>query len=110
MKFSLLGLLLLSQVASSQIADTVNGFENKISGEEISYFSPLHQFAKVALLTRANGEMPVRWESPVYNGRREFVCYEFLLGHSSGTSTADRHFDFWLNDRPILSFTAPMKK
>src|SRR5215831_18170055 len=110
MKFLAPLFLLLSIKSFSQLADTINGFENKIKGEEINYFSPLHQFAKTALLTRMNGEMPISWQSPVYAGKKNMVVYEFLLGHSTGTSKADRHFDVWLNDQKILTITTPMKK
>src|SRR5258706_8227973 len=103
-------LLLFSLRCLSQPSDTVNGFQRKISGEEINYFSHLHQFAKTALLTRVNGEMPISWESPVHNNAKEFVVYEFLLGHSTGTSTGDRHFDFFLNEKKIFTITTPMHK
>src|SRR5437762_14026246 len=102
--------LLFSLQAISQTSDTLNGFREKINGEEINYFSHLHQFAKTALLTRVNGEMPISWESPVYNGGKEFVTYEFLLGHSTGTSSGDRHFDVWLNEKKIFTITTPMHK
>ena len=111
MKFTFPCLLLLfSLQAVSQTPDTLNGFWKKISGEEINYFSHLHQFAKTALLTRVNGEMPISWESPVYNGNKEFVTYEFLLGHSTGTSTGDRHFDVLLNEKKIFTITTPMHR
>ena len=103
-------ILLLSIDCFSQTSDTLNGFENKIKGEEIDYFSPLHQFAKTALLTRVNGEMPISWESPVYKGNKETVSYEFLLGHSTGTSSDNRHFNVWLNEEKLFTITTPMKK
>lgn len=110
MKWFLICLLICPQLCFSQIADTLNGFETKISGEEINYFSPLHQFARTALLTRMNGEMPTSFLSPVYSGTREMVCYEFLLGHSTGTSSGERHFDISLNDKKLFTITTPMKK
>jgi alpha-mannosidase len=103
-------LLFFSLRSNSQTSDTLNGFREKINGEEINYFSHLHQFAKTALLTRVNGEMPISWESPVYNGNKELVTYEFLLGHSTGTSSGDRHFYFFLNEKKIFTLTTPMHK
>ncbi len=90
--------------------DTIPGFHQKVSGEEIRYFSPLHQFANTALLTRVNGEMPIEWKAPVYSGNEATITYELLIGHSTGTSTADRHFAFELNEQELFTITTPMKK
>lgn len=90
--------------------DTIPGFHQKISGEESRYFSPLHQFANTALLTRVNGEMPIEWKAPVYSGNEVTVTYELLIGHSTGTSTADRHFAVELNEQELFTITTPMKK
>lgn len=106
----LLLLIASSFIGSAQVPDTISGYRDKLSGEEIRYFSPLHQFANTALLTRVNGIMPISWEAPVYSGKEERVMYELLIGHSTGTSTADRHFDVTLNDRPLFTITTPMKK
>ncbi len=91
-------------------ADTLNGFDHKRSGEEINYFSHMHQFAKTALLTRATGAMPISWESPVYKGSDSLVTYEFLMGHSTGTSSSDRQFDVSLNGKFRFTITTFMKK
>lgn len=90
--------------------DTLGGYEQKITGEEISYYSPLHQFATTALLTRANGEMPISWQAPIYKGNKETVTYELLIGHSTGTSTGDRNFDVSLNGVKLFTITTIMKK
>jgi len=103
-------LLLHSLQGLSQTSDTLNGFQQKIKGEEINYFSPLHQFAKTALLTRVNGDMPISWQSPKYAGDLPMVTYQFLMGHSTGTSTGERHFDVTLNDLGLFTITTPMKK
>lgn len=94
---------------SAQIPDTISGYKEKITGEEIRYFSPLHQFANTALLTRVNGNMPISWQAPVYSGQEERITYVLLIGHSTGTSTADRHFDVTLNDKFLFTITTPMK-
>ncbi|HWC54725.1 MAG TPA: hypothetical protein VG676_14145, partial [Chitinophagaceae bacterium] len=110
MKYFLYCLLFFSVKCKAQTADTINGFFKKIKGDEINYFSPLHQFANVALLTRVTGAMPISWESPVYSGNKQLVTYEFLLGHSTGTSSGDRDFDVWLNDQKLFTITTPMRK
>ncbi len=110
MKYFIVFLLFTALQGAAQNTDTLNGFQKKINGEEINYFSPLHQFAKTALLTRMNGDMPISWESPVYSGKHQLVTYEFLLGHSTGTSTGDRHFDVALNEQHLFTITTPMKK
>ncbi len=94
----------------AQIPDTITGYRQKISGEEISYYSHLHQFANRALLTRVTGEMPIAWQAPEYSGNRPLVTYEFLAGHSTGTSTADRHFEVQLNGLSLFTIITPMKK
>lgn len=96
----------LAQIA----ADTLQGFAEKISGEPINYYSPLKEFAKTALLTRCNGTMPVSFKSPAYNGNATTITYEFLIGHSTGTSAAERHFDVWLNNDFLFTITTPLKK
>ncbi len=110
MKYFLAGLLFLFLKCQAQTTDTLNGFLKKIKGDEINYFSPLHQFANIALLTRVTGDMPISWESPIYTGTQQSVTYEFLLGHSTGTSSGDRNFDVWLNDQKLFTITTPMKK
>ena len=110
MKYLFLILGFISTNSFSQSADTLQGFDHKISGEEINYFSPLHQFAQIALLTRANGSMPITWEAPVYKGTKQNVTYELLMGHSTGTSSADRKFDVLLNGNKLFTITTPMKK
>lgn len=108
MKVMSVFLLFIAVAARAQQADTLNGYTAKIKGEEITYFSHMHEFAQTALLTRMNGQMPISWESPVYTGNREWVTYEFLLGHSTGTSTAERHFNCLLNNEPLFTITTPM--
>ncbi len=90
--------------------DTLSGYRAKVLGEDITYFSPLHRFATNALLTRANGTMPIRFQAPLYTGDAALVVYELLIGHSSGTSGADRRFDVSLNGRSLFTLTTPMHR
>ncbi len=110
MRYLVTLLCLLSCQSFASSSDTLNGFENKISGEEINYFSHMHQFAKTALLTRATGAMPISWEAPVYKGSNSLTTYEFLMGHSTGTSSGDRKFDVSLNGKLLFTITTFMKK
>jgi alpha-mannosidase len=103
-------IILLPLFTLAQRPDTLQGFAEKISGEPINYYSPLKEFAKTALLTRCNGNMPISFKSPEYNGNSTTITYEFLIGHSTGTSAAERHFDIWLNDVFLFTLTTPLKK
>ncbi len=90
--------------------DTLQGFDEKIKGEEIVYFSPLHQFANRALLTRTNGTLPIQWRTAAYRGSSEVVVYSLLTGHSSGTSGGERKFDVRLNGNDLLTITTRPKQ
>lgn len=95
-------LLLISSVCSAQKTDTLAGFESKISGEEIVYYSPYQRFAKNALLTRCNNNGAISWKAPAYSGKAKFVCFEVLIGHSTGTSSGERKFLITLNGKELL--------
>lgn len=99
-------------VAQSTVfaSDTIPGFAAKVRGEEIIYFSPLHEFAPAALLTRCNGESPISWKAPVYSGKKDRVIYRLLMGHSTGTSGADRSFRFQLNGEEVFDLVTPKGK
>lgn len=103
-------ILFFSLQSVAQNADTLNGYLYKEGGEEITYFSPLHRFADKAILTRANGQMPISWSAPVYHGKADFATYELLIGHSTGTSSGDRRFDFVLNGASLFTMETFMKK
>lgn len=89
----------------SQKTDTLAGFESKISGEEIVYYSPYQRFAKNALLTRCNNNGAISWNAPKYSGKAKYVCYEVLIGHSTGTSSGERKFEITLNGKEMLPWT-----
>lgn len=98
----------LSFYSSSQ--DTLNAYSAKIAGEEIQYFSPYYRFAKVALLTRCNGNSPISWSAPSYLGKKKTVTYELLIGHSTGTSSGDREFQLSLNGKDYLKIKTRPKQ
>ena len=89
--------------------DTLTVFLQKEKGEDIQYFSPLHQFAKMALLTRTNGKMPIGWYAQSYHGKEKYVTYEMLVGFSTGTSSGERHFDVALNGTHLFFITTKPK-
>ncbi len=80
------------------------GFFKKISGEDLSYFSPFREFANLALLTRCNGVSPIEWEAAAPIVQEGKVNYQFLIGFSNGTSGGDRLFDVYLDDSLIITF------
>lgn len=106
MKYFLVFIALLGcRVLAAQIADTLPGFSKKIWGEELTYFSPRHQFANRSLLTRCMPFEPVSWEAPVYKGNQPAVTYRLLIGHSTGTSGGERQFQLVLNQQTALTIT-----
>lgn len=104
-------LILLSLTSPGQAPqDTIALFHNKKSGEDITYFSPLRQFADKAILTRANGKMPIFWYSMPSISRSPLVTYEFLIGHSTGTSSGERFFDLSLNGELLCTLSTQPKQ
>jgi hypothetical protein len=83
-------------------------FEQQINGEELKYFSPFHEFANTSLLTRCNGQSPITWDAQNTDRNEEKVQFQFLIGHSTGTSGGVRFFEWSLNGNPLFTFrTAP---
>ena len=100
----------------AQVSDTISGFNSKIEGEEITYFSPRKKFADRALLTRANGNSSISWNAPLYytekleDQDRTSTTYSFLVGFSSGTSSAERTFRLEFNGSLNVDIVTPLKK
>ena len=110
MSFLLFLVIALDLSASANHSDTLPGYEAKVSGEEIGYFSPMHEFAPTALLTRCNGISPIAWSAPTCRGTGDRVTYRLLMGHSTGTSGADRTFLFRLNGEELFRLVTPKGK
>lgn len=87
-----------------------NGFSQELSGENISYFSALPNYANLALLTRStDGKKAIEWQTaPVPAGYSEpYVYFAWVASHSTGTNRGmDSRFDLYVNDKPLLTFTA----
>jgi hypothetical protein len=85
-------------------------FNTKVEGEDISYFSPYHEYAYMALLTRCNGESPIRFNGQTPISGKKTSTYFFLVGHSSGTSGGERKFDWYLNRASLFTMTTLPKQ
>ena len=86
----------------------VNGFSKAISGEQLSYYSAYPDDINNALLTRAtDGHKTIEWETaPVpAHIKGPYVYFCWVAAHSTGTSGGSRHFDLYLGDKKLLSFT-----
>jgi len=86
----------------------LNGYAKSIRGETLPYFSIYQDYAREALLTRCtDGNKIIEWETaPVHAGNTEpYVYFSWIAAHSTGTSKGVRHFDLFINDRPVLTFT-----
>ncbi|MCX6291138.1 MAG: hypothetical protein NT126_05180 [Bacteroidetes bacterium] len=118
--FPVLFLLFLGQQSNAQFIipgfgkqTVIGGYEKNVEGEILPYFSSYQQFAKEALLTRCtDGNKIITWQSAVVPAdfKNDYGYFYFLAGHSTGTSTADRHFDFFINGEKCLTFITPQKK
>jgi hypothetical protein len=88
----------------------VGHFLEKIEGEDLLYFSPLHEFAPKSLLTRCNGESPISFTAEVPNNKDVSKSFQFLVGYSTETSGGNRNFDVYLNDRFLFTITTQPKQ
>ena len=106
--FFLLSLIFIQYTGSfaREEGKVLSGYEKDVSGDVLSYHS-FHPFASSALLTRCNtGQMSIAWETeaiPV-NWKSQEVSFRWIGGFSTGTSDADRYFDFFVNGKKVLTF------
>ncbi|MBK1894513.1 glycoside hydrolase [Chryseobacterium sp. YIM B02567] len=87
---------------------STNGYEKEISGENIDYFSAFPDHATRALLTRTtDGAKTIEWETapaPQKNSG-QYIYFNWLVSHSSGSSGGIRHFDLYINDQKAVTLT-----
>ena len=102
--------LILTSTLRAQDIPTALGYASKISGEEIKYFSPLHEFANTALLTRANGKSPISLQLESEESESELRTFELLIGHSTGTSSGEREFIFSIDGKELFHFATSPKE
>ncbi|WP_160716829.1 glycoside hydrolase family 38 C-terminal domain-containing protein [Chitinophaga solisilvae] len=88
--------------------DWISGYEKEISGENIRYYSAFPDYATIALLSRTtDGHKTMEWQTAPVPAKVKgpYVYFSWVAGHSSATSSGDRHFDLYLNNRKLLTFT-----
>jgi len=86
----------------------INGYAREISGENIGYTSAYPDYATVALLTRnTDGNKIIEWEtaSVPKDSKGPYVYFSWVAAHSSGTSSAVRNYDLYIDDKKLLTFT-----
>jgi hypothetical protein len=93
-----------------QKINQIDGYSSKIMGEVLRYFSPLHEFADSSLLTRCNGSSPIEMNGQISTGKGKTTQFRFLIGHSSGTSAANRHFNISLNGQSLFILETQQKR
>jgi alpha-mannosidase len=102
--------LCCSTALFAQKTNQVDGYFTKVSGEVLKYFSPLHEFADSSLLTRCNGNSMITMRAEIPQNEEAFTQFRFLIGHSSGTSSADRHFQISLNGKELFVLETKAKR
>jgi len=86
----------------------ISGYEKEITGENIQYYSAFPDYATTALLTRAtDGHKTIAWQTAKVpaNTSGPYVYFSWVAGHSTATSSGPRHFDLYVNDKKLLTFT-----
>lgn len=88
--------------------DWINGYDHETEGENIRYYSAFPDYATTALLTRAtDGHKTIAWQTAAVPARIKgpYVYFSWVAGHSSATNSGDRHFDLYVDDEKLLTFT-----
>ena len=86
----------------------LSGYQKEISGETIGYFSAFPDYVNEALLTRAtDGKKTIEWLTSTVpsNNHAPYVYFRWVAAHSSGTSSGNRNFDFYINDEKVFTIT-----
>ncbi|WP_343745620.1 glycoside hydrolase family 38 C-terminal domain-containing protein [Chitinophaga sp.] len=88
--------------------DWINGYDHETEGESMRYYSAFPDYATTALLTRAtDGHKVMAWETAAVptHVKGPYVYFSWVAGHSSATSSGDRHFDLYVDGEKLLTFT-----
>lgn len=86
----------------------INGYAKELSGETIRYYSAYPDYATTALLTRAtDGKKAIVWQTDKVPAdvKGPYVYFSWVAAHSSATNSGERHFDLYVDDERLLSFT-----
>ncbi|MFM9028437.1 MAG: hypothetical protein ACKOQ6_10635, partial [Bacteroidota bacterium] len=89
-----------------------NGYASSINGEVLPYFSIYPKYAREALLTRCtDGKKPIEWNTDAVpeGTESDFITFRWIAAHSSGTSSAKRSLDLFINDVYSLTFSTTPK-
>ncbi|MBI1938289.1 MAG: hypothetical protein HYS25_09190 [Ignavibacteriales bacterium] len=88
----------------------VNGFAEKIAGENLAYHS-CHPEANLSLLIRClNNNDYIEWKTDTVssNYKGESVTFAWIAGFSTGTSTSNHKFSLFVNENLLFEFiTSP---
>jgi hypothetical protein len=98
--FSFLSLLLNAQTK------WINGFANRIAGENLNYHS-CHPEANLALLIRCfNNKDYIEWETDTISSdfKNKFVTFAWIVGYSVATSSAEHTFYLYVNNNLLFEF------
>ncbi len=91
----------------------INGFTNRIAGENLDYHS-CHPDANLALLIRCfNDKDYIEWKTDTIapGFKNQLVTFAWIAGYSTGTSSSSHKFYLYLNDHLLFEFkTAPDQK
>ena len=102
----LLGLTVFAQVPVDEPATIVNGYGQKVFGQDFAYHSSI-QIAKESLLIRAtDGNSSMEWETAPVPARlnTEYVTFVWLAG--IGSSPGYATFDVAINGQTQFTFAA----
>jgi len=91
----------------------INGYAKALQGESLPYFSVYANYAKEALLTRCtDGKKTIEWETDAVPSatKGRYAYFTWISGFSCGTSSGTRHFDLYINDSLVLTFTTFAKQ
>ena len=84
----------------------INGFANRIAGENLEYHS-CHPEANLALLIRCfNDKDFIEWETDTIPAdyQNKFITFAWIAGYSVATSTAPHTFYLYVNDQLLFEF------
>jgi len=98
--------LLFAQVPNLNNTQVINGFNEKISGDDFSYHSSI-PLAKECLLIRAtDGNSDMVWESDVIPEQLETPTVTVIWLAGLGSSPGKASFNLEVNDEPAFEFWA----
>jgi len=83
------------------------GYTKTVSGSQIYYHSPLPEKMNALISRTTDGTMSVSWQSEPLSGSG-MIQMVWLAG--MGVNLGEHHFDLYVNDRELLTFTSSQKE